>query len=56
LRSRLTVDGKPVARSDIQATIFAVSVVKDHIAPTAFGPQMHLLIDREVTFLLTAGR
>ncbi|MGB8274988.1 MAG: alpha/beta fold hydrolase [Alphaproteobacteria bacterium] len=52
---RFTVDGRPVALTDIRVPIFAVSTLRDHVAPWRSVFKIHLLSDTEVTFLLTSG-
>ena len=53
---RYRVDGRSIAVSDIQAPIFAVGTVKDHVAPWQSVYKINLLADsREVTFVLTTG-
>jgi polyhydroxyalkanoate synthase len=52
---RYEVNGKPVALSDIDAPLFAVGTVRDHVSPWRSVYRIHLLTDTEVTFLLTTG-
>ncbi|KAA3629753.1 MAG: alpha/beta fold hydrolase [Proteobacteria bacterium] len=54
--SRYQVDDRPVTINDIRVPIFAVSTLKDHVAPWRSVYKIHLLADTdEVTFLLTSG-
>ena len=52
---RFTVEGRPVALTDIRAPIFAVGTVQDHVAPWRSAFKIHLLSDTEITFVLTGG-
>ena len=52
---RYRVDGRPIALTDIRAPAFAVSTEADHVAPWRSVYKLHLLLDTEVTFLLTNG-
>lgn len=52
---RFVTDGKPVALTDIRAPIFAVGTDRDHVAPWRSAFKIHLLMDTDVTFLLTNG-
>jgi polyhydroxyalkanoate synthase len=52
---RCLVDGKPVALTDIEAPIFVVGTVRDHVAPWRSVHKIHLLAESEITFLLTTG-
>jgi len=54
--ARYQFNGHPVVINDIRAPIFAVSTVKDHVAPWHSVYKIHLLADTdEVTFVLTSG-
>ena len=52
---RFPINGRPVAVSDIQAPIFAVGTLTDHVAPWKSVYTINLLADTPVTFLLTTG-
>jgi polyhydroxyalkanoate synthase len=52
---RYEVGGRPVTLADIHVPMFAVSTVKDHVAPWRSVYKLHLLTDTELTFVLTAG-
>ena len=52
---RFNAGGRPVALSDIHIPIFAVGTLRDHVAPWRSTHKVHLLIDAEVTYLLTTG-
>ena len=52
---RYQAGGRPVALADISVPIFAVGTVKDHVAPWRSVYKLHLLVDTELTFVLTTG-
>ena len=52
---RFTVDGRPIALTDIRIPVFAVGTERDHVAPWRSTHKIHLLTDSDVTYLLAAG-
>jgi len=52
---RYLADGRPVTLSDIRAPIFMVATVGDHVAPWRSVYKLNLIVDTELTFLLTSG-
>jgi polyhydroxyalkanoate synthase len=52
---RYVADGRPVALSDIRQPVLAVGTETDHVAPWRSAYKLHLLLDTEVTFVLTNG-
>ena len=54
-QGRYDVGGRPVAISDIRAPMFAVATATDHVSPWRSVYKLHLLVDTELTFLLTSG-
>jgi polyhydroxyalkanoate synthase len=52
---RYRVLGRPVMLADIRVPVFAVSTVKDHVAPWRSVYKLHLLTDTDLTFVLSAG-
>ena len=53
--ARYEVAGRPVTLADLRMPLFAVSTVKDHVAPWRSVYKIHVLTDTDVTFVLTAG-
>lgn len=54
-RGQYRVGDRPIALTDIDVPIFAVGTQKDHVAPWKSVYKIHLLVDVDVTFLLTSG-
>jgi polyhydroxyalkanoate synthase len=52
---RYQAGGRPIALADIRVPIFVVSTVKDHVAPWRSVYKIQLLVDTDVTFVLTTG-
>ena len=52
---RYVADGRPIALTDIRAPVFAVGTETDHVAPWRSVYKVHLLLDTQVTFVLTSG-
>ena len=52
---RYHVGGRPIALTDIHCPVFAVATASDHVAPWRSVYKLHLLLDTELTFLLTTG-
>ncbi|MEZ5832343.1 MAG: alpha/beta fold hydrolase [Dongiaceae bacterium] len=49
------VGGRPVAMTDIRVPIFAVGTTRDHVAPWRSTYKIHILVDTDVTYVLTTG-
>lgn len=52
---RYTVEGYPVVAKNIQVPVFALSTDKDHIAPWRSVYKIHLMVNSDITFVLTSG-
>ena len=52
---RYRVEGRPVALTRHRVPVFAVATETDHVAPWRSVFKLHLLLDTDVTFLLTNG-
>ena len=52
---RWRVDGSAVSVEDAPQPLFVVGTESDHVAPWRSVYKIHLLTDREVTFVLTSG-
>ena len=52
---RFTIEGKHIVAENIQVPAFVVSTEKDHVAPWKSVYKTHLLINSNITFVLTNG-
>jgi polyhydroxyalkanoate synthase len=52
---RYRVDGKPIALSDLNAPMFVVGTLRDHVAPWKSTYKINFLADAEITYVLTSG-
>ncbi len=52
---KYVLDDKTISPTDIKIPVFAVSTEKDHVAPWQSVYKVHLLVNGEVTFVLTQG-
>ncbi len=54
-RGRFMVDGEPVSLGDIDVPVFAVATRTDHVAPWRSAYKLNLLLDTDISFVLTDG-
>lgn len=52
---RFSIEGKHIVAENIQLPAFVVSTEKDHVAPWKSVYKTHLLINSDITFVLTNG-
>jgi polyhydroxyalkanoate synthase len=52
---RLTVEGRPVAISEISVPLFVLGTETDHVAPWRSVYKIHLLNQGDITFALASG-
>ncbi|WP_238584600.1 PHA/PHB synthase family protein [Legionella worsleiensis] len=52
---RFSIEGKHIVPGNIQVPAFVVSTEKDHVAPWKSVYKTHLLINSDITFVLTNG-
>ncbi|MFO1159125.1 MAG: alpha/beta fold hydrolase [Reyranellaceae bacterium] len=52
---RYLAGDRPIALTDIRVPVFAVGTAWDHVAPWRSTYKIHLLVDTEVTYVLTNG-
>ena len=52
---RFTIEGQHIVAENIHAPAFVVSTEKDHVAPWKSVYKTHLLINSDITFVLTNG-
>ncbi|MGS0977414.1 PHA/PHB synthase family protein [Burkholderia glumae] len=52
---RYSVEGRPVALSDLEVPAFVVGTERDHVSPWRSVYRLHLLTHNALTFVLTAG-
>lgn len=52
---KFSIEGKPIVAENIHLPTFAVSTEKDHVAPWRSVYKIHLLMNNNITFVLTIG-
>ena len=53
--SRYEVESRPVSLRDIRVPVFAVSTISDHVAPWRSVYKIQMLIDADITFVMSNG-
>ncbi|MDI9818985.1 MULTISPECIES: alpha/beta hydrolase [unclassified Legionella] len=52
---RFAIEGKHIVAENIHLPTFAVSTAKDHVAPWRSVYKIHLMMNNDITFVLTSG-